>query len=122
MEDKGSEDDPLDSDNSESTPDLITSREDFETLMDDFLRNYEVSGGKMRPSLQGSGPEKLQALRLAMGRDERVIVDDLDQQERDDGDINSVIEEQGKRERWDVETVLSKSYVVAKKNQSFIAF
>jgi protein LTV1 len=116
MEDEGSEDEPLDSDSSDSTPELITSREDFEALMDDFLCNYEVSGGKMRPSLPGSGPEKLQSLRLAMGRDERVMVDNLDQQERDDSDINSMIEEQEKRERWDVETVLSKSYVVAKKN------
>ncbi|KAI9462279.1 LTV-domain-containing protein [Lactarius psammicola] len=107
MEDEDSEDEPPDSDGSDSTPELITSREDFETLMDDFLRNYEVSGGKMRPSLQGSGPEKLQSLRLAMGHDERVMVDSTDQQERDDGDINSVIEEKGKRELWDVETVLT---------------
>ncbi|KAH9065872.1 LTV-domain-containing protein [Lactarius vividus] len=106
MEDEGSEDEPPDSDGSDSTPELITSREDFEALMDDFLCNYEVSGGKMKPSLQGSGPEKLQTLRLAMGRDERVLVDSPDQQERGDGDINS-IEEKGKRGRWDVETVLT---------------
>lgn len=122
MDDEGSEDDdPHDSDSSDPTPELITSREDFEALMDDFLLNYEVSGGKMKPSLQGSGPEKLQSLRLAMGRDERVMVENLDQQERDDGDINSVIEEQEKRGRWDVETVLSKSYLVAK-DQPFIGF
>ena len=112
MEDEGSEDDPLDSDSSDSTPELITSREDFEALMDDFLLNYEVSGGKMKLSLQGSGPEKLQSLRLAMGRDERVTVD---QQERDDGDIDPMFEEKERRERWDVETVLSKPYLVAKK-------
>ncbi|KAH9044622.1 LTV-domain-containing protein [Lactarius pseudohatsudake] len=107
MEDEGSEDEPPDSDGSDSTPELITSREDFEALMDDFLRNYEVSGGKMKLSLQGSGPEKLQSLRLAMGRDERVLVDSSDQQERVDSDINSTIEEKGKRGRWDVETVLT---------------
>lgn len=112
MEDEGSEDEPLDSDSSDSTPELITSREDFEALMDDFLLNYEVSGGKMKPSLQGSGPEKLQSLRLAMGRDERVTAD---QQERDDGDIDPMFEEKEKRGRWDVETVLSKPYLVAKK-------
>ena len=112
MEGEGSEDDPLDSDSSDSTPEL-TSREDFEALMDDFLLNYDVSGGKMKPSLQGSGSEKLQSLRLAMGRDERVMVD---QQERDDGDIDSMIEGKGKRERWDVETVLSKPHLVAKKS------
>ncbi|KAH9004162.1 Low temperature viability protein-domain-containing protein [Lactarius hatsudake] len=107
MEDEGSEDEPPDSDGSDSTPELVTSREDFEALMDDFLRNYEVSGGKMKPSLQGSGPEKLQSLRLAMGRDERVLLDSPDQQERVDGDIDSMIEERGKRGRWDVETVLT---------------
>ncbi|KAH8997431.1 LTV-domain-containing protein [Lactarius akahatsu] len=107
MEDEGREDEPPDSDGSDSTPELITSREDFEALMDDFLRNYEVSGGKMKPSLQGSGPEKLQSLRLAMGRDERVLVDSPDQQEHVDGVINSMIEEKGKRGRWDVETVLT---------------
>jgi protein LTV1 len=119
MEDEGSEDEPLDSDSSDSTPELITSREDFEALMDDFLLNYEVSGGKMKPSLQGSGAEKLQSLRLAMGRDERVTAD---QQERDDGDIDPMFEEKEKRERWDVETVLSKPYLVDQKNQSFIVF
>jgi protein LTV1 len=115
MEDEGSEDEPLDSDSSDSTPEL-TSREDFEALMDDFLLNYEVSGGKMKPSLQGSGAEKLQSLRLAMGRDERVTAD---QQERDDGDIDPMFEENEKRERerWDVETVLSKPCLVAKKTK-----
>ncbi|KAI9444930.1 LTV-domain-containing protein [Lactarius indigo] len=107
MEDEGSENEPPDSDGSDSTPEFITSRDDFETLMDDFLHNYEVSGGKMKPSLQGSGPEKLQLLRLAMGRDERVLVDNPDQRERDNDDMNSMIEEKGKRERWDVETVLT---------------
>jgi hypothetical protein len=111
MEDEDSEDEPLDSDSSDSTPELITSREDFEALMDDFLLNYEVSGGKMKPSLQGSGAEKLQSLRLAMGRDERVTAD-----RQDHGDIDPVIEEKEKRERWDVETVLSKPYLVAKKS------
>jgi len=114
MEDEGSEDESLDSGGSDSAPELITSREDFETIMDDFLDNYEVSGGKMRPSLRGSGPEKLQSLRLAMGRDERVIVDVPDRQEHGDGDIDSVIEENEKRERWDVETVLSKTNFIAK--------
>lgn len=69
--------------------------------MDDFLHNYDVSGGKMKPSLPGSGPEKLQSLRLAMGRDERLSIED--------DDIYAVTEEKGKRERWDVETVLSES-------------
>jgi len=77
--------------------------------MDDFLHNYEVAGGKMKPSLPGSGPEKLQSLRLAMGRDECLLVEDSDKEGREDDDIHAVIEEKGKRERWDVETVLSES-------------
>jgi protein LTV1 len=78
--------------------------------MDDFLHNYEVSGGKMKPSLHGSGPEKLQSLRVAMGRDERVMIENLDQEEAKDDDVYAAIEEDEKRERWDVETVLSKWY------------
>ncbi|KAI0257268.1 Low temperature viability protein-domain-containing protein [Lactifluus subvellereus] len=107
IEDEGSEDEPPNSDDSDTAPELITSREDFDSLMDDFLHNYEVSGGKMKPSLHGSGPEKLQSLRLAMGRDERVMVDDLEEEEAKDDDVYAAIEEDGKRERWDVETVLT---------------
>ncbi|KAI0274931.1 Low temperature viability protein-domain-containing protein [Gloeopeniophorella convolvens] len=107
MEDDEDEDGPQDSDDSDSAPELITSREDFESLMDDFLQNYEVAGGKMKPSLQGSGPEKLQALRLAMGRDERVKVGDPDQDGQNDDDIYAMLEQDDKRERWDVETVLT---------------
>lgn len=77
--------------------------------MDDFLHNYEVSGGKMKPSLPGSGSEKLQSLRLAMGRGECVTVEDSDQEGKDD-DIYAVIEGNTKPERWDVETVLSESH------------
>ncbi|KAH9982758.1 Low temperature viability protein-domain-containing protein [Lactifluus volemus] len=107
IEDEGSEDEPPNSDDSESAPELITSREDFDSLMDDFLHNYEVSGGKMKPSLHGSGPEKLQSLRVAMGRDERVTVEDLDQEEAKDDAVYAAIEEDERRERWDVETVLT---------------
>jgi protein LTV1 len=88
--------------------------------MDDFLHNYEVSGGKMKPSLHGSGPEKLQSLRLAMGRDERVMVDDVEEEAKDD-DIYAAIEGDEKRERWDVETVLSESRC-AGNDQLFISF
>lgn len=88
--------------------------------MDDFLQNYEVSGGKMKPSLPGSGPQKLQSLRLAMGRGERVTVEGSDQEGKED-DIYAVIEDNEKPERWDVETVLSKSLYTRGK-QSLIGF
>jgi protein LTV1 len=120
IESEGSEDEPPNSDDSDSTPELITSREDFESLMDDFLQNYEVSGGKMKPSLPGSGPEKLQSLRLAMGRGGRVTVEDSEQEGNDD-DIYAEIEDNEKPERWDVETVLSKSHHT-RGNQSLIVF
>jgi len=74
--------------------------------MDDFLQNYEVSGGKMRLALPGSGAEKLQSLRLAMGRGECMTVEDSGHESKVD-DIHAVVEENGKRERWDVETVLT---------------
>jgi protein LTV1 len=63
----------------------------------------------MKPALPGSGAEKLQSLRLAMGRGEGMRVEDSGQESKDD-DIHAVVEENGKRERWDVETVLSESY------------
>jgi protein LTV1 len=77
--------------------------------MDDFLHNYEVSGGKMKPSLPGSGPEKLQSLRTAMGRGECMTGEDSDQEGKDD-EIYAMIEGNEKPERWDVETVLSESH------------
>jgi len=73
----------------------------------------------MKPSLPGSGPEKLQSLRLAMGRGERVIVEDSDQEGKND-DIYAVIDNE-KPERWDVETVLSKSHYT-RGNQVLIVF
>jgi len=64
----------------------------------------------MKPSLPGSGPEKLESLRLAMGRGEPVILEDSDQDEGKGDDTYAVIEENEERERWDVETVLSEFY------------
>ena len=88
--------------------------------MDDFLQNYEVSGGKLKPSLPGLGPEKLQSLRLAMGSGSRVTVEVSDQEGKDD-DIYAVIEDNEKPERWDVETVLSTSHHT-RGNQLLIVF
>ncbi|KAJ3753477.1 hypothetical protein EV360DRAFT_87756 [Lentinula raphanica] len=54
-------------------PQLITSREDFNAMMDKFLNNYEILGRKMKPVLDGeTGVAKLDTLRRAMGQDERV--------------------------------------------------
>ena len=89
-------------------PELITSREDFEAIMDDFLDNYEIHGGKLKPALEGTGLEKLETLRLAMGRDERIQVDKEHSDESSgDEDIYGALEEEDKKDKWDVESVLS---------------
>ncbi|KAI0323075.1 LTV-domain-containing protein [Amylostereum chailletii] len=100
---------PDDFDSDDGAPELITSREDFEALMDDFLDNYEIHGGKLKPSLEGVGVEKLEILRLAMGRDERVKAPDRpsDESSDDDDDIYAALEKEDKHDRWDVETVLT---------------
>ncbi|KAF9015757.1 Low temperature viability protein-domain-containing protein [Cyathus striatus] len=91
-----------DSDSNEA-PELITSREDFDTMVNEFLNDYEILGRKMKPRLEGeNGPAKLDTLRRAMGQDERVRVTDGD----DDSD-NDLVEEEDKKDRWDCETILS---------------
>ena len=78
--------------------------------MDDFLHNYEVSGGKMKPSHRDLGPEKLESSHLSVGLDTCLIAEEDSDQEQKDDDVYAVVEEKEKRERWDVETVLSESY------------
>jgi len=107
IEDEGSEDEPPTSNDSDSAPELITSRDDFDSLMDDLLHNYEVSSGKMKPLLRDSGPRELELSHPAVGHGECLIIQDDDQEEREDDDVYAVVEEEGKRERWDVETVLT---------------
>jgi len=61
----------------------------------------------MKPSLPVSGSEKLQSSHLAMGHSECLMVEDSDQEEHKEDDVYAMIEENQKRERWDVETVLT---------------
>ncbi|KAJ7897367.1 Low temperature viability protein-domain-containing protein [Mycena olivaceomarginata] len=66
------EDEPSEEEDDDAAPELITSREDFESMMDEFLNDYEILGRKLKPKLEGdSGAEKLDTLRRAMGMDER---------------------------------------------------
>jgi protein LTV1 len=103
---QGQEDDGLSDNGSDEAPQLITSREDFEALMDDFLTNYEILGRKIKPKLEGdSGAEKLDTLRRAMGQDNRVRVGDDDSESEEDQFL--MRDEQDKPERWDCETILS---------------
>lgn len=96
------------SDDSDEAPDLITSREDFEAMMDDFLDNYELLGRKMKPVLAGNtGTEKLDTFRRAMGQDERVRISNADEDDAEEEILMPF--EDDKKDRWDCETVLSKS-------------
>lgn len=45
----------------------MTSREDFDSILDEFLDKYEVIGGKVKQKLEGDTPiDKLNTMRLAM--------------------------------------------------------
>jgi protein LTV1 len=107
------ENDDLSSELSDEAPELVTSREDFEAIMDDFMDNYELLGRKLKPVLPGdSGPEKLNTLRQAMGQDERVRIrsaDDDDDEELNDDRLFAGYNAVEKEDTWDCETVLSES-------------
>ena len=93
--------------NSDEAPDLITSRDDFKAMMDDFLDNYELLRHKMKPVLPGdTGLEKLDTFRRALGQDERVRIG-YAEGEDDDEQITMPFEANDKRGRWDCETILS---------------
>jgi protein LTV1 len=105
------ENDDLSSELSDEAPELVTSREDFEAIMDDFMDNYELLGRKLKPVLPGdSGPEKLNTLRQAMGQDERVRIrsaDDDDDEELNDDRLFAGYNAVEKEDTWDCETVLT---------------
>ncbi|TIA90344.1 hypothetical protein E3P81_02462 [Wallemia ichthyophaga] len=67
-DDDNPDDDDDDDEDFDPTSELnVTSREDFDTILDDFLDNYEVIGGKVKQKLEGETPlEKLNTMRLAM--------------------------------------------------------
>ncbi|OBZ68534.1 Protein LTV1 [Grifola frondosa] len=100
------EDEEIDgaSDDSDEAPDLITSREDFDTIMNEFLDNYEILGGKMRPVLAGgTGAEKLETVRKALGEIRLREHDD----DSEDDDILMPLDIDDKKDRWDCETILT---------------
>jgi protein LTV1 len=91
---------------SDEAPELISSREDFKSMVNDFLNDFEIVGRRMKPKLEGeSGPEKLDALRRAMGQDERVRIPNDGNEDDDDDDLFS--SEEDKKDKWDCETILS---------------
>ena len=65
----------------DEAPPLLTSREDFNAIMDDFLENYEILGGKMRPVLEGAtGADKLATFRRALREDEQEHTESQDRE------------------------------------------
>jgi protein LTV1 len=104
LEQKDDIGDPL-SEDSDTAPPLITSRDDFGSMVDDFLDNYEILGSRMKPKLEGeTGAEKLGILRAAMGLDHRVTVQE---EAKDDEDELLEMEDEDEKDRWDCETILS---------------
>ena len=103
-EDSDEEEEPS-LDDLDEAPDLIASREDFESMMDEFLEKYEVISGKMRPVLPGTATEKLETIRKALG--EAKIRDDAGESDAEDDDILMPLDIDDKKDRWDCETILS---------------
>ncbi|KAL5534023.1 hypothetical protein ACEPAG_483 [Sanghuangporus baumii] len=103
-----SDEDEETSDDSDEAPELITSREDFNAIMDDFLDNYEILGGKMRPVLPGETVvEKLGTIRQSLkeiGYDAHALLRE-EEDVSDDDAFENIVEE--KKEQWDCETILS---------------
>ena len=103
-EDEGT---PSDAD---SAPELITSREDFDSMMNEFLENYEILGGKMRPVLAGETPtDKLNTIRKALG-EVKIREEQSDEDEQDD--ILMPLDIDDKKDRWDCETILSTLFIM----------
>ncbi|KAH9943989.1 LTV-domain-containing protein [Epithele typhae] len=91
-------------DDLDEAPDLIASRADFESMMDEFLDNYEVIAGKMRPTLPGTATEKLDTVRKALGE---AKLRDNDESDTEDDDILMPLDIDEKKDRWDCETILT---------------
>ena len=95
----------IDEEGSDEAPDLITSRDDFDGMISEFLNDYEILGRKMRQKLEGeTATEKLDTFRRALG--EATIREGADEEE-DEGP-QFFVEEDNKKDRWDCETILSK--------------
>jgi protein LTV1 len=103
-EEEEQEDESTDDD---QAPELITSREDFDAMMDEFLDNYEIIGRKLKPVLAGeTATDKLNTIRRALADSGPVDLDaSLDYHEPD---ILMPIDVDDVQNRWDCETILSK--------------
>ncbi|KZT72926.1 LTV-domain-containing protein [Daedalea quercina L-15889] len=94
------------SNDSDEAPELITTREDFDAMMNEFLDNYEILGGKMHPVLPGdTATEKLDTIRKALG--EAHLRDDDEHGDSEADDILMPLDVDEKQDRWDCETILT---------------
>ncbi|RPD82109.1 LTV-domain-containing protein [Lentinus tigrinus ALCF2SS1-7] len=91
-------------DDLDEAPDLIAAREDFDSMMDEFLEKYEVIAGKMRPTLPGSATEKLDTVRKALGE---AKIRDAEESDSEGDDILMPLDVDEKKDRWDCETILT---------------
>ena len=98
------EDEEASFDDLDEAPDLIASREDFESMMDEFLEKYEVIAGKMRPTLPGTATEKLDTVRKALGE---AKIRDAEDSDSEADDILMPLDVDEKKDKWDCETILS---------------
>lgn len=73
-------------------------------MMNEFLENYEILGGKMRPVLAGgTSVEKLDTIRKALG-EAKIRADEKGD---NDDDILMPVDIDEEKDRWDCETILS---------------
>ncbi|KAF8640432.1 hypothetical protein AX17_000097 [Amanita inopinata Kibby_2008] len=90
---------------SDEAPELITSRGDFEVMMNEFMNDYEILGRKLQAkSRDDAGSDNPDLFRQPMGEVERRKVRESNGEEQD-GFIP--VEMENKRDRWDCETILS---------------
>ncbi|KAI0830773.1 LTV-domain-containing protein [Trametes gibbosa] len=92
-------------DDLDKAPDLLASREDFESMMDEFLEKFEVVAGKMRPVLPGTATEKLDAVRKGLGQ--ATMRDNAGRSDSEDDDMLMPLDLDDKKDRWDCETILT---------------
>jgi protein LTV1 len=106
---------------SSDAPTLVT-REDFDSILDDFIDNFEIVGNKLKPVMEGATPmEKLTTMREGMGvgedaERERKRVLELNRQMEalgwDEEEEDAKLPEQAiageHKQGWDAETILSK--------------
>ncbi|KAF8624236.1 hypothetical protein AX15_005997 [Amanita polypyramis BW_CC] len=92
----------------DEAPELITSRDDFEAMMSEFMNEYEILGRKMQPKLPGdTGTERFGTLRRSMGQDNRITVHE------DSEDEKILVSMENKKDRWDCETIICKYRVTS---------